>query len=81
MMPNMDGFEATEYIKKVDKKSMIIALSALDDEASKNRMLALGAEDYITKPLNAEHFLQRLKQYIRIIALRNQQIPKYPRVA
>jgi len=79
MMPNMDGFEATQYIKQVNKKSMIIALSALDDEGSKNRMLALGAEDYITKPLNAEHFLQRLKQYLRIIALRNQQIPKYPR--
>jgi len=79
MMPNMDGFEATQYIKQVNKKSMIIALSALDDDASKNRMLALGAEDYITKPLNAEHFLQRLKQYIRIIALRNLEIPKYPR--
>lgn len=58
---------------------MIIALSALDDEASKNRMLSLGAEDYITKPLRAEHFLQRLKQYIRIIALRHQDIPKYTR--
>ena len=79
MMPNMDGFEATKFIKQVDKKSMIIALSALDDDASKNRMLSLGAEDYITKPLDAEHFLQRIKQYLRIIALRYEHIPKYPR--
>ncbi len=76
MMPNLDGFEATQYIKQVDKKCMIIALSALDDEASKHKMLSLGAEDYLTKPLNAEHFLQRIKQYIRILELRNQDITK-----
>lgn len=79
MMPNLDGFEATKFIKQVDKKSMIIALSALDDEDSKHKMLALGAEDYLTKPLSAEHFLQRIKQYLRIIELRNQQIQKYPK--
>lgn len=71
MMPNLDGFEATKYIKQVNKKCMIIALSALDDEVSKHKMLSLGAEDYLTKPLNADHFLQRIKQYLRIIELRN----------
>lgn len=76
MMPNMDGFEATKFIKQVDKKSMIIALSALDDEVSKHKMLSLGAEDYLTKPLNSEHFLQRIKQYLRIIELRNQELNK-----
>ncbi|AHJ13969.1 response regulator [Sulfurospirillum multivorans] len=77
MMPVLDGFEATQFIKQVNKKSMIIALSALDDDTSKNRMLSLGAEDYLTKPLNAEHFLQRIRQYLRIIALRNKQIHKF----
>lgn len=78
MMPNLDGFEATKYIKQVDKKSMIIAISALDDEVSKNKMLSLGAEDYFTKPLNADHFLQRVKQYLRIIELRQRMIHKFP---
>ena len=77
MMPNLDGFDATKYIKQVNKKSMIIALSALDDEVSKHKMLSLGAEDYLSKPLQADHFLQRIKQYLRIIALRNQQIHKF----
>ena len=77
MMPNLDGFEATKYIKQVNKKCMIIALSALDDEVSKHKMLSLGAEDYLTKPLNADHFLQRIKQYLRIIELRNKQIHKF----
>lgn len=72
MMPNMDGFEATKYIKQMHKNSMIIALSALDDEASKHKMLSLGAEDYLTKPLNSELFETRIVQYIRIASMRSQ---------
>jgi len=79
MMPNLDGFEATRYIKQVDKKTMIIALSALDDETSKHKMLALGVEDYLTKPLYSEHFLQRVKQYLRIIEFRKQELRKNQR--
>ena len=71
MMPNMDGFEATKYIKQMHKNSMIIALSALDDETSKHKMLSLGAEDYLTKPLNAELFETRIVQYIRIASMRS----------
>lgn len=71
MMPNMDGFEATKYIKQMHKNSMIIALSALDDEASKHKMLSLGAEDYLTKPINAELFETRIVQYIRIASMRS----------
>lgn len=70
MMPRMDGFEATQYIKKMQPNCMVIALSALDDEASKHKMLSLGAEDYLTKPLNAELFHARVRQYLRILELR-----------
>lgn len=71
MMPNMDGFEATKLIKQVQKNCMIIALSALDDQTSKNKMLSLGAEDYLTKPVDAELFNTRIRHYLRIISLRN----------
>lgn len=71
MMPRMDGFEATQYIKKMQPNCMVIALSALDDEASKHKMLSLGAEDYLTKPLNAELFNVRIRQYLRILELRS----------
>lgn len=71
MMPNMDGFEATKLIKQVQKNCMIIALSALDDQDSKHKMLSLGAEDYLTKPIDAQLFNTRIKHYIRIITLRN----------
>lgn len=71
MMPNLDGFEATKFIKQVHKNCMIIALSALDDEASKHKMLSLGAEDYLTKPLKSELFTKRIGQYLKIIELRH----------
>ncbi len=71
MMPNLDGFEATKFIKQVHKNCMIIALSALDDEVSKHKMLSLGAEDYLTKPLKSELFTKRIGQYLKIIELRH----------
>ncbi|MBV5279410.1 MAG: response regulator, partial [Campylobacteraceae bacterium] len=43
-------------------------------EKSKNKMLSLGAEDYLTKPINAELFENRIKHYLKIIALRNKKI-------
>jgi len=73
MMPVMDGIEATIYIKEISKASMIIALSALEDKESKQRMLLAGAEDYLTKPIDGDLFLQRTNNYIKIINLRSKQ--------
>ncbi|MBL0708489.1 MAG: response regulator [Sulfurimonas sp.] len=73
MMPVMNGIEATIIIKDISKSSMIIALSALDDKESKQRMLLAGAEDYLTKPIDSEMFNQRVKNYINIIELRKEK--------
>lgn len=71
MMPNVDGLEATKEIKSFSSSTMIIALSALDDDNSKHLMLQSGAEDYITKPIDSELFIQRVKNYVAIIKMRN----------
>ena len=76
MMPVMDGIEATKEIKSFAHSSMVIALSALDDEVSKHKMLQSGAEDYMTKPIDSELFLQRVKNYISIISMRSQDIER-----
>ncbi|WP_294966315.1 response regulator [Sulfurimonas sp.] len=70
MMPNIDGITATKVIKSFDSKVMILAISALDDEESKNKMLESGAEDYMTKPIEDELFYQRVKNYIQIVQAR-----------
>lgn len=72
MMPNLDGFEATKFIKKLLPHTMIIALSALDDELAKNKMLSLGAEDYLTKPIDPTRITLRIEHYLNIIAFRKQ---------
>jgi len=76
MMPVMDGIEATKEIKSFSHNSMIIALSALDDEVSKHKMLESGAEDYMTKPIDSELFLQRVKNYMSIISVRSKDIER-----
>lgn len=73
MMPKMDGIEATAKIKEISKKPMIVAVSALDDEDSKSRILKNGAEDYIVKPVNGEILKKRLGHYLTIISARNEK--------
>ncbi|MFP4333763.1 MAG: response regulator [Campylobacterales bacterium] len=73
MMPVMDGIEATKQIRALHPKIMIIAVSALDDETSKEEMIRSGCEDYITKPIDANVFEKRVKNYLELTALRNKE--------
>lgn len=70
MMPNMDGIEATRLIRQKDKKVMIIAVSAVDEIERKKLILTNGAEDYISKPVNADIFISRFSNYITLIEAR-----------
>ncbi len=67
MMPNMDGYEATKQIKQIRENTMIIALSALDDEDSKNKMLSCGAKGHLVKPIRSELFEASLATYLGLI--------------
>ncbi len=74
MMPNMDGIEATKLIRQNDKKVMIIAVSAVDDQERQKEILSCGAEDYISKPVNADIFNARISNYIHLINSRTKKI-------
>lgn len=67
MMPVMDGIEATRKIREFDKKTMIIAVTALDDESSKEKMILYGAEDFIVKPIDSKVFTKRVRNYLEIL--------------
>ena len=71
MMPIMDGIEATALIRKSSPKSMIIAVSAVDDADRQKSILSNGAEDYISKPVNADIFNSRIANYISLIDSRS----------
>ncbi len=66
MMPEMDGFEFCEEIKTSEKTNHIpiILLTAMADVSDKIIGLKTGADDYLTKPFNAEELKIRIKNLI-----------------
>lgn len=74
MMPEMDGTEATRQIRRQNREVMIIAVSAIDEEARKKEILNAGAEDYITKPVNTDHFLRRMDIYLLLVDSRRHSV-------
>jgi len=68
MMAEMDGMELCERVKNDALTSHIpvILLTALGATESKLKGLQIGADDYITKPFNAELLLARIKNLIEM---------------
>jgi DNA-binding response OmpR family regulator len=65
MMPVMDGFSLAEQIRKTDPDIPIIFLTAKNQKEDKIRGLKIGADDYITKPFEAEELVLRIKNILR----------------
>lgn len=75
MMPIMDGYEATAAIKDYlgDTHIPIIFLTALSDDASLAKCLAIGGDDFLSKPINEQVLQAKIKAHARIRDL-NEQI-------
>jgi len=67
MMPEMDGYTAIPKIK-LDKYSAgipVIAITAQAMPGDKERCLAAGADDYVSKPVDVDKLLEILKAYLK----------------
>lgn len=64
MMPGLDGLRATTEIRQI-RNIPIIMLSAKSEDIDKIHGLALGADDYITKPFNPLELIARVKSQLR----------------
>ncbi len=64
MMPNKDGIETLEEIRK-DKSIPVILLSAKSEDIDKINGLNIGADDYVTKPFNPIELIARVNALIR----------------
>ena len=63
-MPEMDGYEATRQIRKFNKKVIIIAQTAFGLLGEKEKAIAAGCNDYISKPINQEVLIELIKTHI-----------------
>ena len=65
MMPGMDGYEFTRTLREGDNDLPILMVSAKQLPADKRRGFAVGTDDYITKPVDEEEMLLRIKALLR----------------
>jgi len=72
MMPDLDGFEVCAQLKadEATRAIPVIFISALDDTQTETRGLALGAADFVTKPINVAVLLARVKTHLALYAQR-----------
>ncbi len=73
MMPGVDGYETCQKIKLDPqlKNIPIIFMSSLSESADKVSAFSKGAVDYITKPVNPEEMIARIKTHLELSDLRN----------
>lgn len=65
MMPRINGFEVIKELRKNKISSPVLMLSAKSQTDDKVKGLDLGADDYLTKPFEAEELVARIKALIR----------------
>jgi DNA-binding response OmpR family regulator len=64
MMPNMDGFSVTTEIRKDDKLTPIIFLTAKSQTTDVVKGFELGGNDYLKKPFSMDELIVRIKSLL-----------------
>jgi len=62
-MPEMDGYEATRQIRKLNKDIIIIAQTAFGILGDKEKAIDSGCNDYISKPITQEKLSGLIQKY------------------
>jgi DNA-binding response OmpR family regulator len=73
MMPVMDGFALAGHIRALDPGMPIVFLTAKNQKEDKLKGLKIGADDYITKPFEAEELVLRIHNILKRTGKENLQ--------
>ena len=65
MMPKMDGYEFTKNLREAQNNMPILMVSAKQLPADKKKGFLVGTDDYMTKPIDEEEMLLRIKALLR----------------
>jgi DNA-binding response OmpR family regulator len=65
-MPNLDGYQLLEFLKKHKINIPVVFLSSFTSEAEKDKGLKLGAVDYISKPIEPAKLLDSIRVALKL---------------
>ena len=65
MMPQMDGYEFTKTLRNVNNYLPILMVSAKQLPQDKHKGFLVGTDDYMTKPIDADELIFRIKALLR----------------
>ena len=63
-MPTMDGYKATQAIKRINQNIPVIAQTSFAMEGEKEKCLFAGCDDYLPKPLDLNELFDKINRYI-----------------
>ncbi len=70
MMPNLDGYQLVEAVRKAGRQTPILIITAKDGFDDMRRGFSLGSDDYMVKPINVNELVLRVRALLR----RNQML-------
>ena len=73
MMPQMDGYEFTRVLREGNNNLPILMISAKQLPADKKQGFLVGTDDYMTKPIDEEEMLLRIKALLRRARIANER--------
>src|SRR6185369_16543793 len=76
MMPKKNGVEVCEILRSQPsfKNSLIIFLTAVNDESTQIKGLEMGADDYLSKPVSPKVFISRVNSLFRRVPKKETKI-------
>jgi len=64
-MPEKNGYEALEDIRKLNKEVIIIAQTAYALPGDREKVLQYDFNEYISKPINKNELLEKIEQFFK----------------
>lgn len=64
-LPDKDGFEILQYLRKNDVNTPVLIITAREDVGNRSKGLDMGADDYIIKPFSITELTSRIYAVIR----------------
>lgn len=73
MMPKMDGYTFTSELRSANNNLPVLMVSARQLPADRHKGFLVGTDDYITKPIDEEEMLLRIKALLRRARIVNER--------